>query len=255
MRTRWPARGIRVTSTAEMAKKIKAAKREKHAERLERRFEPRASTSSAIVYVAGALGALAMGAGAWEQFGSLVHEGGPAPLPYAPYILSAGTLLLALAVWLGTSGEPALRVGDAGVALEKGSGLRRLPWHGVLGVEWRDQAVRVTGKDEHGAPMNMVVRPANHGPAAAWIVKEARERIPRAVGVPADVVLPNALDFPGEQLRLEAPQVVGKHCAASGKVIAYEPDARVCSRCGRVYHKAHVPEACECGASLAELRS
>lgn len=255
MRTRWPAGGIRVTSTPEMAKKIKAAKRERRTERREQRFEARASTSSAIVYVAGALGAIAMGAGAWEQFGSLVREGGPTPLPYAPYILSAGALLVAIAVWLGTSGEPALRVGDAGIALEKGGGVRRLPWHSVLGVEWRDQAVRVTGKDEHGAAMSVVVRLANHGPAAAWIVKEARERIPRAVGVPADVVLPNASDFPGELLRLQAPQVVGRHCAASGKVIAYEPDARVCPRCGRAYHKAHVPETCECGASLSALQS
>jgi hypothetical protein len=237
-----------------MAKKIKVAKREKRAERLERRFEPRASTSRAIVYLAGALGAIAMGAGAWGQFGSLVHEGGPGPLPYAPYILSGGTLLVAIAVWLGTSGEPALRVGDAGVALEKGSGLRRMPWYSVHGVQWRDRAVRVTGKDELGLAMNVVVPLASHGPAAAWIVKEARERIPRAVGVPADVFLPNALDFPGEPLRLEPQQVVGKHCAASGKVIAYEPDARVCPRCERVYHKAHVPESCECGASLAGQR-
>jgi hypothetical protein len=28
----------------------------------------------------------------------------------------------------------------------------------------------------------------------------------------------------------------------------------VCPRCDRVYHKAHVPEACACGASLEDLR-
>jgi hypothetical protein len=48
--------------------------------------------------------------------------------------------------------------------------------------------------------------------------------------------------------------VVGRHCAATGKVIAYEPDARLCPRCERAYHKSGVPEACECGALLAELR-
>jgi hypothetical protein len=49
--------------------------------------------------------------------------------------------------------------------------------------------------------------------------------------------------------------VVGKHCADSGTVIAYEPDARVCPRCERVYHKAHVPETCACGGSLEGLRA
>jgi len=56
-------------------------------------------------------------------------------------------------------------------------------------------------------------------------------------------------------LPLEPPQVVGKHCAASGKVISYEPDARVCPRCERVYHRASVPASCECGASLTELQA
>jgi hypothetical protein len=45
-------------------------------------------------------------------------------------------------------------------------------------------------------------------------------------------------------------QVVGKRCAASGKIIAFEPDARVCPQCERVYHKAHLPKACACGATL-----
>jgi hypothetical protein len=59
----------------------------------------------------------------------------------------------------------------------------------------------------------------------------------------------------GEVLVLDPIQVVGKHCAESGTVIAYEPDARVCTRCERVYHKAHVPETCACGASLESLRA
>jgi hypothetical protein len=94
----------------------------------------------------------------------------------------------------------------------------------------------------------------SHPQAAAWIVKEARQRLPSIVDVPDDATLPQPLASGGEQLPLEPPQVVGKHCAASGKVIAYEPDARVCPRCERVYHKSHVPEACDCGASLADLR-
>jgi hypothetical protein len=236
-----------------MAKKTKSAKREKPAERRERRFEPQASTNPKIVYVAGALGAMAMGAGAWGQLGSLVREGGPEPFKYAPYILAAGTLLVGIAIWLGTSGESVLRVGDAGIAIEKG-GVRRIPWYAVSRIEWRDMAVRVTGTDEIGSAVNLVVKLASHGAAAAWIVREARERVPRLVDLPGEVALPEARAADGETLRLDPPQVVGKHCVASGKIIAYEPDARVCPRCERVYHKEHVPETCECGASLSRLQ-
>jgi len=67
-------------------------KREKTRERRERRFDPQGSTSSRVVYLVGAIGAIAMGAGAWGQFGALVHEGGPPPLSFAPYILAVGAL-------------------------------------------------------------------------------------------------------------------------------------------------------------------
>jgi hypothetical protein len=55
---------------------------------------------------------------------------------------------------------------------------------------------------------------------------------------------------------VEAPplQLVGKRCAESDKIIAYEPDARVCTRCERVYHKTKVPKTCECGADIGHLR-
>jgi hypothetical protein len=113
----------------------------------------------------------------------------------------------------------------------------------------------VSGKDETGGAVSLVAPLSSHGAAAAWIVKEARERVPATVDVPQDVDLPETRSSDGQSTPLEPPQVVGKHCAASGKIIAYEPDARVCTRCERVYHKAHVPESCECGASLAALQS
>jgi hypothetical protein len=103
--------------------------------------------------------------------------------------------------------------------------------------------------------MTVTASLAGHSQAAAWIVREARERVPAVVHVPDDAPLPPPQASAGEVIALEPPQVVGKHCAASGKVIAYEPDARVCPKCERVYHKASVPEACECGASLDSLRS
>jgi hypothetical protein len=174
-------------------------------------------------------------------------------LKLAPYLLAIGALLVGVAIWIGTSGDSPLRVGDAGVAMEKG-GLRRMPWHAVERIDWAAGSLRIAGKDDTGTPLVITASLSSQPQAAAWIVREARERIPTVVDVPKDVSVPDPLASAGETLPLEPPQVVGKHCAASGKVIAYEPDARVCPRCERVYHKAHVPESCACGASLASLR-
>ncbi len=130
-----------------------------------------------------------------------------------------------------------------------------MPWYAVDRIAWADGAVRVTGKDDLGADMTIVASVATHPQAAAWIVKEARERVRAVVQVADDLALPEARSTAGESLPMDPPQVVGKHCASSGKVIAYEPDARVCPRCGRVYHKAHMPNACACGASLEALQA
>ncbi len=237
-----------------MAKKTKSAKGTKPRARRERRFEPVASARPGLVYTLGAIGAAAMGAGAWEQFGPLMSDVGPEPLKIGPYVLTAGALVAGIAIWMGTSGEPFLRVGDGGIAVEKG-GLRRMPWFAVERIEWRDEAVRVTGKDDGGVAMTLAASLRSHPQAAAWIVREARARVPGVVQVPEDSTLPEASADAGESVALDPPQVVGRHCAASGKVISYEPDARVCPRCEVVYHRAHVPETCECGASLEELRA
>jgi hypothetical protein len=237
-----------------MAKKTKSPRNAKPRARRERRFEPQVSARPGLVYVLGAVGALAMGVGAWEQFGSILSDAAPEPLKFAPYVLTLGAVLTGVGIWIGTSGEPALRVGDAGLAVDKGA-VRRIAWYAIDSIDWRDEIVRVSGKDEAGVSMTVAAPLASQPQAAAWIVKEARARVPAVVKVPADATLPEASATEGELLALEPPQVVGKHCAASGKVISYEPDARVCPRCDRVYHRTGVPASCECGASLAELQA
>jgi hypothetical protein len=234
-----------------MAKKNKSSKAAKPRERRERRFEPASAASAQLVYVLGAVGAAAMGAGAWETLAPLFRDDGPEPLKAGRYVLAAGAMVASAAVWVGTSGEPVLRVGDGGVATEKG-GLRRLPWYAIERVEWSDGAVRVAGTDDLGIKHLFVARAATQPQAAAWIVREARDRVPDVVHVPDSATLPDPSAAAGELLPLEPPQVVGKHCAASGKVIAYEPDARVCRRCDRVYHKSTVPPVCECGGAMPE---
>ncbi len=236
-----------------MAKKSKTAKAgSKPRERQERRFEPSAGARPELVYVLGAVGALAMGAGSWETLGPLLQDDGPLPLKAGRYLLAAGALVASAAVWIGTSGEPALRVGDGGVATEKG-GLRRLPWFAVERVELSDGAVHAVGTDDGGSKLVISASLSAQPQAAAWLVREARARVPSVVLLPEEggATVPEASAAAGEVLALEPPQVVGKHCVASGKVIAYEPDARVCPRCERVYHKASVPEECACGGSMA----
>src|SRR5580698_2186115 len=72
----WSGPRIRVRSCADMAKKTKSARTAKPRARRERRFEPQASARPGLVYVMGAVGAAAMGAGAWEQFGPLLSDAG-----------------------------------------------------------------------------------------------------------------------------------------------------------------------------------
>ena len=236
-----------------MAKKTKGGKKDKPRARRERRFEPRSVMSARVVYLLGAVGAILMGAGAWGQFGAMLQESAPPPLKIAPYILAFGALLVGAAIWVGTSGEPSLRVGDAGIAVER-RGLQRMPWYEIKEIAWSGEGLRVSGKTELGATLAYTAKLASHPQAIAWIVKEARERIPSTLELPEGAGIPDPLASAGEVLTLEPPQVVGKHCAASGRVIAYEPDARICPRCERVYHKESVPETCACGASLEALK-
>ena len=239
-----------------MAKKAKGSgKKERARVRRERRFEPRSVMSARVVYLIGAAGAILMGAGAWGQFGAMLQESSPPPLKIAPYILAVGAVIVGAAIWLGTSGEPSLRVGDAGIAIEK-RGLQRMPWYEVKELVWTGDVLRMSGKSDLGVALAYTAKLAVHPQAIAWIVKEARERIPTVFEIQGQGAgVPDPMARAGEVLTLEPPQVVGKHCAASGRVIAYEPDARVCPRCERVYHKESVPETCECGASLAEARA
>jgi hypothetical protein len=234
-------------------KKTNAAKREA---RRERRFLPQSAYNPILVKVLGGVGSAALGAGAWGQFGHTLMNLDLPPSGFGPYLIGAGAVLLGGAVWLGTSSEPPMRVGPGGFALEKGD-MVRVPWHAIERIVWEPERseLSIRGKDDAGRDVNLVVRAKVHPHAAAWLAREARARIPRVTDVPDDVRgLPPTRPDDGEILPLDPLQVVGEHCAASGRIIAYEPDARVCPLCELVYHKNSVPEDCACGASLASLR-
>lgn len=244
-------------------KASKSAQKPRKRTRQERRFLPQSATNHLLVYLIGGLGALGLGAGVWGYWFGTKPEDAAAAAAAASgispvFILSvSGALLTVIAIWLGTSGDPALRVGDAGIGLEKGE-LSRMPWYNLGTISWESGAAAlvVSGKDEHDKAVTFKVSTRSHGPAAAWILKEAQDRVPKAVDMPKDAIdkLSPAPANEGQVINLPATQVVGKRCAKSGTLIGYEPDARVCPRCERVYHKASVPPKCKCGENLRHLR-
>lgn len=244
-----------------MAKKTKQlTKREKRraTRRGERRFISQASTNTAIVRGVGAVSALLLGAGAWAYFYAQSFADDEKLQQVPSYLIAAGAVLMGVTIWIGTSAEPPVRVGDPGISLEKGE-LRRMPWWAVerIGYESGSKALVISGKDEANVDWTFKVSLKSHVEAAGWLLKEALERIPRRVDIPEDTLdeLPGAGEHAGQKLELEPLQVVGKRCAATGKSISYEPDARVCPRCERVYQKNAVPKKCKCGNPLQHLRA
>jgi hypothetical protein len=233
--------------------KGKKAKGGAKRERRERRFLPKSSGSPLLVRMLGGVGAVALGAGTWAQFGRALMGVELPPYAFGPYLLAGGAVCFGSAVWLGTTSEPAVRVGSGGVAVEQ-SELLRIPWHAVERIVWDPERAELVlrGKDPSGRDVSVILRAGVHPLAAAWIAREARARIPKVTDVPDEVrELPETRSSDGESLSLDPLQVVGMHCAQSGKVIAYEPDAVACPRCELVYRKGSAPEECPCGASLA----
>lgn len=226
-------------------KKKKKAKRE----RKERRFSPEQTYSSGAAVAAGMVGALALGAGVWGQWISEIPHG------FAPYLFGGGALVLGGALWFGDAGAVPVRIGDVGLALERGAELTRLAWCDLETVEVRGKQLVVKGK---GATFTIPI--AAQPKAVAWILAEGTRRVPDAMNVKKSDVsgLPEPKDSDGELVPLEGVQVAGRHCAATGKPIAFERDARLCPNCGQVYLKDSVPKRCvtcerELGSGAIEL--
>lgn len=216
--------------------------------RKERRFEPTTSTSAWISVLGLSIGSVVLGAGVYGQWlRASMRPGVTEPHPYAAYLLMAGALVLAAVALFGPRQAKPVRVGDAGVGIEKDPGeIERLPWHDVTSI--------LVGADTlsfQGSGTVIAISLKQHAQAAARALAEARERIPGKLedvdtgGVPA-------LDrSAGEVVPLERAQLAGARCKASDELIAFEKDARLCGRCGEIYHKAHVPDRClTCEAPL-----
>src|SRR5687768_13873359 len=104
-------------------KKKKKAKKPAGPKRSERRFVPIASTNPWIVRVLGGLGGLTIGAGLYAYFyatgeGHAFHaEAGERIGQIPSYLIAGGAVLMGATIWVGTSSESPVRVGDPGIAV------------------------------------------------------------------------------------------------------------------------------------------
>lgn len=210
--------------------------------RKERRFLPEATYASRASIAGGMLGALVLGAGVYGQW--LRDE----PRVIAPYLFGVGAIALGAALWFGDAGALPVRIGDAGIAIEKGNELVRLAWCDLERVSSERGELVAKGKD-----LTLRIPVAAHRAAVAWILSEGTKRMPAAMDVKRQSLegLPEPKDSDGELVAIEGLQVAGRHCAASGKPVSFERDARLCPVCGQVYLKDQVPAKClTCGSTL-----
>jgi hypothetical protein len=219
-------------------KKKKAAK-----ERSERRFLPEATHTSRLAGGLGMLGSLGLGAGVYAQW---VRE---APLSYASALVTVGAVGLGAGLWLGSANAFPVRVGDAGIAIERGSEVTRLLWCDM-------EEIRLDGGNlvAKSPGLTLTIPVGAHPRAAAFIISEAERRLPKIVKVDeaGKRTIPLATQPGGEEVPVSGDQVAGRRCAATGKVISFERDARLCTQCAQVYHKDNVPKECvTCGAEVA----
>lgn len=201
----------------------------------ERRLVAHGQQLNAVALGVGGLSALMLGSGTYARWLS------PAPADWAIPALALGIAGSLYFAWQLTREGPAIRVGDAGVAIEKGSEVERLLWCDLERICIEDNALVLRGA---GPILRVAV--TTHPLAVSWILKEAAERLPNLIDIPpkfADgLPKPNAKD--GAINHVASLQTTGRRCGKSRKVIKYERDARLCPSCAQVYLKDYVPEAC-----------
>ncbi len=209
--------------------------------RYERRYEPATSAFAIGTVLIFSLGAVALGAGVYAQW----LRSGETPHPWSLYFLITGAVLLLAVALFGQNTPRPIRVGDGGVAIDRDDAVERIPWCDVSRLLVSGDAVTV-----QGGGITISVPRGVHAQAAARVVREAKERIPEKVDSDATVPAVEGAVEPAN-IALEPPQIAGRACKSSGKVVAFEKDARFCGRCGELYHKTSVPDRClTCDARL-----
>jgi hypothetical protein len=212
-------------------KKKKAPKKD----RTELRFVPEPMYITPVAVVLGAVGCVMLGAGVFAQW---IRE---VPGDYAPYLLAIGAAALGAALWVGNIGIFPVRVGDAGVAMERGPEVSRLAWCELDKVRLERQELKLIAER-----MTFTIPVRAHPMAVSYIVQEVERRLPSLLDAPETErkQLAPYKEGEGEATPVKGLQVAGSRCAASSKLISFERDARLCPNCGQVYHHEHVPKKC-----------
>jgi len=213
--------------------------------RKERRYEPKRTPAVVATPVVGLIGSLLLGAGTYLLF--LRDEALGSKETLGIGLLVAGVALLVFTLFVGQWPARPIRVGDAGVGIERGGGeIDRIGWYAVTKMSLSQLALTV-----QSLSTTIVIPLALHRDAAARVLAEARQRIPGKVEDITSTALDSYDEKAGEPMALEPAQVAGQKCKASGKLIAFERDARLCGRCEEIYHKDSVPKRCvTCDARL-----
>ncbi len=211
----------------------------------ERRFEPQTGHQEVVGVVALSLGGICLGVGVYAL---AIRDAAQAPLSYPPYVLALGIILIAFYGLFGRRVLQTLRVGDLGVGVEADGRVARTAWYEVERVELSGGQLQLT---TGGRPIRVPLE--DHGAAARCLVSEARARIPKQVDLDDEelerIGEPSSTD--GQPIDGEPPQVTQDSCLSSSRPLSVEEDARMCRRCGALYHRSAVPKRClGCGKKL-----
>jgi hypothetical protein len=223
------------------AKKKRPARRELR----ERRFLPEQTHASQLSAIIGMASSVALGVGVYGQW---LRE---TPLAHAAELVAVGAAGLGAALWMSSTGQFPVRVSDVGVGLEKAGQVSRVRWCDLekLRLERGHLVLTAAGQDTR-IPVGAQPK------AVAHIISEAARRVPAVVNIDASQrkALPEPRDGDGDLVNLEGVQLAGLRCAASGKLLSFERDARLCPTCGEVYHHEHVPKKCvKCEGDVGDL--
>jgi hypothetical protein len=179
-------------------------------------------------------------------YGQWVKE---APMPFASILVTVGAAGLGASLWLGSATTFPVRVGDAGIAIERGAEVTRVLWCDMDEIRLQAGDLVVAAKG-----LTLTIPVGAHPRACAFIIAEAERRLPKIVKVDdaGKRSIPIATQPGGEEVPVSGDQVAGRRCAATDKIISFERDARLCPNCAQVYHKDSVPKSCvTCGADVA----
>src|SRR4051794_40399550 len=209
----------------------------------ERRFVSEPTPRSNYKALIGGLAAAGLGA---ATYATLIPE---TPLSSGPFLFVMGTVGMVVAAVMGDPAGAPLHVGGFGIAVDRGGTQpERLGWYEVQKVSLEGDDVVVQAGDRR-----IVASTRYHPAAAGWIIKEALARIPARVSIDTEraTSLQRGADEGGTLVEAPKVQITGRRCKASDAVISFEPDARLCERCGEVYDKKQAPARClTCDAAM-----